>query len=117
MSLKEKILTQLQQNSYTPLELSSILHTPKSTIRARISELRKSGYHISKSPYTLDNTPHNFESLMTKHSLWNKPLPINFLCTHLNMSRSEVENFLAKHFSTYDITQLSKNTLTIKQKI
>jgi len=116
MSIKKEILKSLIDSAKTPKALSKQFNIAETTVRARISELRKEGYYISFPSYIINLQRQAFEKTMTEKNFWNRRLPLAVLSLNLHWSTDDIETFLSKHFSIYKITQLSSNTVIIQKR-
>ena len=114
-SSKELILAQLQQHPSTSIQLQKKTKLPESSIRARISDLRKLGYEIEKShgKYTLNEKQSKIESWLKTNNQYNKTININNISSALKIPVSEVESEISKLFKRYHILQLSKEDIKI----
>ena len=111
----------LKKAPYTLEELSFLTGSPKDSIRGRLSELRKMGFNTiyTDNGYEYvetDERRDKFEEIMDKEYLWNKPISIGLIAMKLRIPKSEVEDFLAKYFSSYNIIQRNKGMVTIYRK-
>lgn len=112
MSSKQLILQYLQQHPFTPAQLQKKTKLPASSLRARISELRKLGYDIQKNngTYTLTST---LESYIKSKNQYNKPIDINTIASDLHLPLDTITLEISKLFHRYQILQLSKDTIKI----
>jgi len=114
-SSKLIILEQLQQKPSTALQLQKKTKLPSSSIRARISDLRKLGYEIEKShgKYTLNEKQSKIESWLKSTDQYNKIININTISSSLKIPVSEVQSEISKLFKRYHILQMSKENIKI----
>lgn len=120
MSKREEILKYLEKHtSLSMMELHLLTGLPPSSIRARISELKKIGYHISHEPITSEKyilQPGNpLLSFLEKNNLFNRPFSIKQIAKSLNTTTPALQLEIAKLFKEYRIMQLSSDSILIKK--
>ena len=115
LSSKELILAQLKKQPSTSIQLQKKTKLPASSIRARISELRKLGYEIEKShgKYTLNEKQSKIETWLKSNNQYNKTININNISSDLKIPVSEVQSEIGKLFKRYHILQISKEDIKI----
>jgi len=114
-SLQKNILSLISANPVSAPDLAKKLGQSESSIRARVSELRKIGYSISRSPYSLSLSLYTFEEAMERKNFWGRTIPLSVLVSNLKTTPEELKDFLAHNFERYNITQLDSSTLVIRK--
>jgi biotin operon repressor len=114
-SSKFIILAQLQQHPSTSAQLQKKTKLSASSIRARISDLRKLGYEIEKNSgkYTLNEKQSKIETWLKSTNQYNKTININTISSDLKIPVSEVQSEIGKLFKRYHILQISKEDIKI----
>lgn len=118
MNKREIILSYLKQHETMTLQqLSILLDSPPSSIRGRISELKKNHqikteYHPTRYSLFLTNPIIQY---ITENKLFGVSINIKNLSISLSLSLSETEKLLSKLFSnpSYHIFQQSSNNIII----
>lgn len=125
--LKDKIIDCLSDTDYTIRELSILLGSPESSIRARLSELRGNGFQITKHKKEL--TYYHLEEQKNKESevllQWLKEnnmffirLNIESVSKKTGLSIDEIEMALSQLFKTeYSVIQMSKDSFIVREKL
>jgi len=121
--LKESILEALREKPHTIRELSIRCDAPESSIRARLSEIRRGGFKIDKEKresiyYTLsNNTPKDkLLNWLKENNMFEIQLNINDVSRKTGMSIPDIESALSEMFTLpYDITQMSKETFIVRE--
>ena len=121
MALKEKILQQLEKhNALSSLELELLNNIPYSSVRARISELRKKGYIITyeevpTKKYILSKQ-NKLISYLYENNLIGKNISIEKVSRDLSVDREELVEMISKLFESYDVIQVSSKNVIIGEK-
>ena len=121
MALKEKILQQLEKhNALSSLELEILNNIPYSSVRARISELRKKGYIITyeevpTKKYILSKQ-NKLISYLYENNLIGKKISIEKVSRDLSVDREELVEMISKLFESYDVIQVSSKNVIIGEK-
>lgn len=121
MSKRDDILQQLKQyKSLSVLELELLNEIPYSTIRARISDLRKKGYDIKyenmpTGKYTI-NEDNPLLSHIKKNNLFNVSLSILKLSNELGILEDDVKMMVSKLFRRYEVIQLTSDNIFVKKE-
>jgi len=118
MSLKDKIILELQSEPKSMQELQLATGKSYKNIQARISELRKDGYDIQLKlvevqKYTLSERSNDIiiSEFIKDNNLFNSNISITKLSNELSMSIEEVKVAIGKLFSSYSIIQIDQDTI------
>ena len=120
------LLDKLREKPYTSEELQLLLNMPKSSITARLSEMRKLGYSISLKNFTVQKyvlkvTPKVIAEKILRYieekGLFDTPLSFNIISKNLDISVEEVRSAMPIVFKRTIMLQLEKETILIKKFI
>jgi len=120
MTIRKDILKQLMKHkSLTPLELQLLNDIPYSSVRARISDLRKKGVsikyeYIPTGKYILSDE-YLFLDYLEKNKLFNRPVSIKQISKGSNMKEEDIKMILSKLFNKYSIIQVSPEKVIINK--
>jgi len=116
------IIDELKKRNCTSHELSYLSNKPRSTIRARISDLRKKGYDISTKKelttkyFLIEHPPTTTEKILSwidDNKAIGKDIKYGFLAKQLNLSVDEISKGYQKLFKTHQIIQTSNHSAKI----
>jgi len=121
-NLQDIILNALKKNNCSIKELSYLTNKPATTIRARVSDLRKRGYKIemieetvkkySLSEKTLD-TPEKILKWIDDHRARGQNIKFNIISKQLNIPENEISDGYQKLFKTHQIVQTSNSSAIV----
>jgi len=118
MSLKEKIIQELQSEPKSMYELQKATDKSYKNIQARISELRRDGYTISQKivkvqKYVLEEKSNALKIIdfIEKNNLYRTNISINNLSKELSISADEVKSAISKLFTKCNIIQFDSDTI------
>ena len=120
MNKKQQILSLLKQSKQSIHSLSTSLNSPPSSIRGRLSEIKRDGYILKKitiptTYYTLDQTPQTLLTYLKENNLFDTYLSISTLSKKLNIPKPKLESAISTLFNTHSITQFSSDQFIIHE--
>jgi len=110
-STQKRILQELEKEPRTSKQLTKIIDSKESTIRARISEIRKKGYNVKvqNGVYSLEQNP--VLELIDRKRMYHKPITKAFLITFLQSNNTKVEGYLLEAIKKKRSIQLSNDVV------
>jgi len=123
MNKKEKLLSYLQEHEQVSIEdLKTLLNSPESSIRGRVSELRKDGYLIKRKKLPIDSYViiNNYLVECMKHieknDLLDQYINLPKVLDSIHIPETEHDNIISKLFDIYNVTQFSSNKFLIRRR-
>jgi len=123
MNKKEKLLSYLQEHKQVSIEdLKTLLNSPESSIRGRVSELRKDGYLIKRKKLPIDSYViiNNYLVECMKHieknDLLDQYINLPKVLDSIHIPETEHDNIISKLFDIYNVTQFSSNKFLIRRR-
>jgi predicted transcriptional regulator len=122
--LKKRIIQALSERPRTIQELALLCNSPESSIRARISELRRDAFQIKTEQrpsfyYVLDPKTTNAQKIIEwfqEKNLFGISIDIEEISTELDIPREETERAISNLFDQgHRVTQIAKDRIIIRK--
>jgi len=122
--MKKRIIQALSERPRTIHELSLLCNSTESSIRARISELRRDAFQIKTEQrpahyYVLDPKRTNAQKIIDwfeEKNLFGISIDIGEISTKLDIPREETERAISNLFDRgYRVTQIAKDRIIMRK--